>query len=91
MVAEALASGTPVVSTAVGMARELVRNGENGFLAGWSAAELATRIIELLSDEALQTRMAAAAPAAVARFEKQRVIGEFARACQQLALAPPAA
>jgi hypothetical protein len=35
--------------------------------------------------------MAAAAPAAVARFEKQRVIGEFARACQQLALAPPAA
>lgn len=91
VVAEALACGTPVVSTAVGMARELVRNGENGFLAGWSAAELATRIIELLSDEALQARMAVAAPAAVARFEKQRVIGEFARACQQLAVAPPAA
>lgn len=84
VVAEALACGVPVVASRVGLARELVRDGENGFQADWSAAELADRIAQIVSDEPLRSRMSAAAPGAVSQFEKSQVIREYAAGYQRL-------
>jgi glycosyltransferase involved in cell wall biosynthesis len=86
VVAEALACGTPVISTSVGMAAELVRDGENGFLVQWSAVELAEKSLCLLADEELQHRFSIAGPHAVAQFEKAGVIREYAEAYRELAV-----
>lgn len=48
---EALASGLPVVATRVGVAAELVRNGENGFLVGQDAREIADRLEQLAAED----------------------------------------
>ena len=84
VVAEALACGTPVLTTPVGVAREIVREGENGYFFQWSAEELAGRLLQLLADEALQKRLGAAGPEAVARFDKATVVREYALAYREL-------
>ncbi len=84
MVAEALACGTPVISTPVGMAREIVRDGENGYLFQWSAQELAERLLRLLAGKDLQRRLGESGPQAVAQFEKTKVIREYALAYREL-------
>ncbi len=85
VVAEALACGVPVITTRVGLAGELVRDGENGFQINWSARELADRLAQIASDDSLRAQLSANAPRAVERFEKTRVIREYAMAYQQLA------
>ena len=84
VVAEALACGVPVISTRVGLARELVRDGVNGLHVDWSADEVAVRLELLLSDADLRSRMALAAPRSVERFEKSRVLREYALGYQDL-------
>jgi glycosyltransferase involved in cell wall biosynthesis len=58
VIAEALASGKPVVGTRVGAIPELVRHGETGLLVERrNPQDLAARILELLSDPQLRARM----------------------------------
>jgi glycosyltransferase involved in cell wall biosynthesis len=54
-----LALGVPAVSARVGMARSVIRDGENGRLAG-SPAEWCEALEQLIGDAALRTQMAAA-------------------------------
>src|SRR4026208_941893 len=57
-VVEALAVGTPVVSTAVGGVPERVRAGENGLLVPpGDPAALAAAIAKLFDDDALRERL----------------------------------
>jgi glycosyltransferase involved in cell wall biosynthesis len=64
---EALAVGTPVVSTAVGGVPEVVRDGENGLLVPPNdPAALAGALRSILDDDALRSRLAAAAKPSVA-------------------------
>lgn len=59
-VMEALATGVPVVGTAVGGIPELVRSGKTGLLvAPGDATELAGAVTRLLSDSDLASRLAA--------------------------------
>ena len=44
---EAAASGLPIISTAVGVARDLVENGETGFIVSDNPGEIAARIKDL--------------------------------------------
>jgi glycosyltransferase involved in cell wall biosynthesis len=63
---EAMASGCPVVATAIAGVRELVRDRETGLLVSpGSAGELARAIAALLDDETLRARLTSAARAHV--------------------------
>ena len=84
MVAEALACGVPVISTRVGLARELVQDGVTGFLVDWSVDDVAARLAQIVFDSDLRARMALAAPSSVQRFEKSRVLKEYALGYQEL-------
>jgi len=64
---EAMASGVPVVSTIVGMAPDLIVDGQSGRLASPGDAEaLATAILDVCNDKKLQAEIVASARAAVA-------------------------
>jgi glycosyltransferase involved in cell wall biosynthesis len=87
---EAMACGTPVVSTPVGMMKELLRDGENGLQAGFDVASLADAITRGLADAERRAALGRAACADVQRFEYARVLGEYATGLQRLAGSPPA-
>jgi glycosyltransferase involved in cell wall biosynthesis len=79
-VVEALAVGTPVVSTAVGGVPEVVRDGENGLLVPVGDEDaLAAALQRISGDPALRARLAAAAAPSVERFAPERVYGELER------------
>jgi UDP-glucose:(heptosyl)LPS alpha-1,3-glucosyltransferase len=61
---EALATGLPVVATRVGVAADLVRDGENGFLTEWDAREIADRLEQLAAEDLGQWRVRARASVA---------------------------
>ncbi len=62
IIVEALLRGRPVLATAVGGIRDLVRDGENGVLVDSTEPEpLAEALVATLSDPALLARLAAAA------------------------------
>lgn len=58
---EALAAGRPVIATCLGGGRELVRDGQEGFIVNPLRTEALTeQLLALLSDEALAARLGAA-------------------------------
>ncbi len=66
-VVEALAAGTPVISTAVGGVAEVVHDGENGLLVPSGDGDaLAAAVRRYVSDDALRERLRAAAAGSVA-------------------------
>lgn len=68
VVLEAMATGAVVVATDVGGTAELVRDGETGFLVPVRSPErTAQRILSVLDDSSLATRLASAARARVER------------------------
>lgn len=82
---EAMACGTPVVSTPVGVMRELLEAGDKGQLCGFDAESLAGALGELLSDEPRRRAMGRAAHAAAQRFEYSKTIRTYAEGLHALA------
>jgi glycosyltransferase involved in cell wall biosynthesis len=71
---EALAVGTPVISTGVGGVTEIVTDGVNGLLVPPDDADaLAAAIRRFFADEELRSRLRAAARGSVARFAPEPV------------------
>ncbi len=81
---EALACGTPVITTPVGVMRELVEDGVNGLIFDGDAAGLAAQAARLLADEALQQRLGEAGRASVQGFAAQDVIARYAQGYHDL-------
>ena len=65
-VLQSMAIGIPAVASPVGVNREIVQHGENGFLAS-SEAEWTAHLARLLDDPSLRIRMGAAGRATVER------------------------
>jgi glycosyltransferase involved in cell wall biosynthesis len=79
-VVEALAVGTPVISTAAGGVAEIVKDGENGLLVPVGDADaLAAAIRRYLDDGALQARLRANAAASVEPLRRDSVYGRLER------------
>lgn len=82
---EAMACGTPVVSTRVGVMNELVRDGENGRFAGFDAPSLATALAETLRDEDARVRLGEAGRVSVQHCERARTIRGYAEGLKAVA------
>jgi len=78
---EALASGVPLLASALPGVRSVVENGRNGFTFGVKdRADLAAKLVFCLEDEPLRRRMASAArEIAVSKYEQTAVWAEVER------------
>lgn len=77
---EAMACGTPVISTRVGIMPEVIRHGENGLLVDWDASEIAKAIQQLLDDNNLYRRISEAGQKSVQQFDADKTIHAYAKA-----------
>jgi glycosyltransferase involved in cell wall biosynthesis len=81
-VLEAMAAAVPVVCTAVGSLSDLIRSGENGYLAQvGDAGAMSAAVSHLLRDPALAARIGAAGRAAIEeRFAMEKVWPQYVQA-----------
>jgi glycosyltransferase involved in cell wall biosynthesis len=82
---EALACGTPVVSTPVGVMGEVLEDGAAGVLCEFTMSSLARSLALLLADESKRSAMGAAGPKVAARFERIAQIERYATGLKALA------
>jgi len=86
VVPEALACGTPAVSTPVGIVPELLRDGVNGEVFDGTAAGLVAALRRVLLDEAAHQRMLGAVPRMdLSRFDREAVIAGLADGLKAIA------
>jgi glycosyltransferase involved in cell wall biosynthesis len=81
---EAMASGTPAVSTPVGIMAEVLRDGENGARAGFDTRSLADALERVLADEERRVAMGVEARRVAERFEYARVLRRYAQGLGRL-------
>jgi glycosyltransferase involved in cell wall biosynthesis len=85
---EGMASGLPLVATAVGDVPTVVRDGVTGLLVPPDDAErLAAAMLELLRDAALRARLGAAARRLIAEeYSAQRMVADYLQVYQEAVL-----
>lgn len=87
---EAMACGTPVVSTPVGVMEELLADGAAGRLVGFDVESLADGLLAVTGDESARRAMGEQAVRRAQRHEYRAAIANYARALKQLAGEPQA-
>ena len=71
---EAAASGLPVLATAVNGVRELIEDGQNGYLITREPESIARALARLRADSELRSRLGEAGRAAALGFDRKRMV-----------------
>jgi UDP-glucose:(heptosyl)LPS alpha-1,3-glucosyltransferase len=79
VVLEAAASGLPILATPVNGVRELVKEGENGFLISREPRAIAERLEQLASDPQLRARLGSAARSSALQFSWEQMVARHDR------------
>lgn len=87
---EAAASGLPILATAVNGVRELIADGENGFLISPVPSVIADRLTQLAADPALRVRLGEAARVSALQFGTGRMVEKHHELYMRVAAAMPA-
>lgn len=83
---EAMACGLPIISTKVGVMPEVIDEGKNGLFTTGEPQDLAAQISVLLRDADLRTRLGNEAKGVLDRFEREKLIANYARFLQSVAV-----
>jgi glycosyltransferase involved in cell wall biosynthesis len=81
---EAMACGTPVVSTLVGVMGDLLGDGKGGRLCGFDTRSLTDSLEEVLRDEQQRQKMGQGAFEATRPYEYARALGLYANGLRKL-------
>ncbi|MBI5434495.1 MAG: glycosyltransferase family 4 protein [Planctomycetes bacterium] len=81
---EAMACGTPVVSTAVGMMTELLQDGAAGRLVGFDVESLTEGLAAVLADERRRRELGLEARRRAERFEYSQILRGYAEGLHRL-------
>ncbi len=84
---EAMACETAVISTPVGIMKEVIRDGENCLQTGWSAAEIAEKMMFVLKEPDKTRAIAKAGQRSVKEFEYHKAIKFYAESYLNLHVA----
>ncbi len=85
VIVEAMALGKPVIAGSVGGPTDIITDRENGLLVDFEDhGSLATRILEVLGDEALRQRLSAAAAARAREFSTEIFAHRLVKALTEL-------
>jgi UDP-glucose:(heptosyl)LPS alpha-1,3-glucosyltransferase len=86
---EAAASGLPILVTPVNGVRELIEDGQNGFLISRDPRVIAARLGELAVDPALRQRLGQAARRSALDFDAEKMVAKHHELYSRLASASP--
>jgi glycosyltransferase involved in cell wall biosynthesis len=82
---EAMACGTPVISTPVGIMPEVLSDGFGGRLVTWDANNIATSVLEILNNPLDRNRMGSEANQIVQPFNQDKTLRNYVRTYIHLA------
>jgi UDP-glucose:(heptosyl)LPS alpha-1,3-glucosyltransferase len=86
---EAAAAGLPILVTPVNGVRELISDGQNGFLITREPEVIGERLSQLAADPALRVRLGRAARSSALEFSAEKMVASHHDLYERLAVASP--